>query len=104
MCVISMNLAEFMEAVATTRVTQHVRDGARMVLVDGMKAVDAAKLMEMTPQQLREAVKRIKAAHKAAQGTPEGWECVTVCVPKELVETVREVGRQAKRDAGLSVD
>lgn len=99
-----MNLAEFMEAVATTRMTQHVRDGARMVLVDGMKAVHAAKLMEMTPQQLREAVKRIEAAHKAGQGTPEDWECVTVCVPKELVETVREVGRKAKRDAGLSVD
>ena len=99
-----MNLAEFMEAAATTRMTQHVKDGARMVLVDGMKAVDAAKLLDMTPQQLQGALKRIKAAHKAAQGTPEGWECVTVCVPKELVETVREVGRQAKRDAGLSVD
>jgi hypothetical protein len=99
-----MNLAEFMEAAATTRMTQHVRDGARMVLVDGLKIVEAAKLLEMTPQQLQAALKRIKAAHKAGQGTPEGWECVTVCVPKELVETVREVGRQAKRDAGLSVD
>lgn len=99
-----MNLAEFMEAVSTTRMTQHVRDGARMVLVDGMKAVDAAQLMEMTPQQLQGAIKRIKAAHKAGQGTPEDWECVTVCVPKELVETVREVGRKAKREAGLSVD
>ena len=63
-----------------------------------------AKLLDMTPQQLQAALKRIKAAHKAAQGTPEGWECVTVCVPPELVEKVREVGRQAKRDAGLSVD
>lgn len=99
-----MKLAEFMEAAATTRMTQHVLDGARMVLVDGMKIVEAAKLLEMKPQQLGEAVKRIKAAHKAGQGTPEGWECVTVCVPPELVEKVREVGRQAKRDAGLSVD
>lgn len=99
-----MKLAEFMEAAASTRMSQHVRDGARMVLVDGMKAVAAAKLLDMTPQQLREAVKRIEAAHRAGQGIPEGWECVTVCVPKEMVETVREVGRQAKRDAGLSVD
>lgn len=99
-----MKLAEFMEAAATTRMTQHVLDGARLVLVDGMKAVDAAKLMEMTPQQLQGALKRIKAAHKAGHGTPDGWECVTVCVPVELVETVREIGRKAKRDAGLSVD
>ncbi|WML92502.1 TrfB-related DNA-binding protein (plasmid) [Thiothrix lacustris] len=99
-----MKLAEFMEAAATTRMTQHVLDGARLVLVDGMKAVDAAKLLGMTPQQLQGAMKRIKAAHKAGQGIPDGWECVTVCVPPELVETVREVGRQAKRDAGLSVD
>jgi hypothetical protein len=99
-----MKLAEFMEAAATTRMTQHVLDGARLVLVDGMKAVDAAKLLGMTPQQLQGAMKRIKAAHKAGQGTPEDWECVTVCVPPELVETVREFGRQAKRDAGLSVD
>lgn len=99
-----MNLAEFMQAVSTTRIKEHVRDAARLVLVDGMKAVDAAKLMEMTPQQIREAVKRIEAAHKAAQGMPDDWECVTVCVPKDLVETVREVGRQAKRNAGLTVD
>ena len=99
-----MNLAEFMEAVATTRIKDHVRDGARMVMVDGMKAVDAAKLVSMTPQQLHAAVKRVEAAHKARLGTPEGWQCVTVCVPPELVETVREVGRKAKRDAGLSVD
>ena len=99
-----MKLAEFMEAAATTRMTQHVLDGERRVLVDGMKAVDAAKLLCMTPQQLQGAMKRIKAAHKAGQGIPDGWECVTVCVPPELVETVREVGRQAKRDAGLSVD
>ncbi|WP_287600330.1 TrfB-related DNA-binding protein [Thiothrix sp.] len=99
-----MNLAEFMDAAASTRMTQHVRDGVRMVLVDGMKAVAAAKLLDMTPQQLQGAIKRIKAAHKAVQGTPENWECVTVCVPPELVETVREVGRKAKRDAGLSVD
>jgi len=98
-----MKLAEFMEAAAATRMTQHVLDGARMVLVDGMKIVEAARLLEMKPQQLQEATKRIKSAHKAGQGTPEGWECVTVCVPKELVETVREVGRKAKRDAGLSV-
>ena len=99
-----MKLAEFMEVVATTRIKDHVRDGARMVLVDGMRAVDAAKLIDMTPQQLRAAVSRIEAAHKAKVGIPDNWECITVCVPPELVETVREVGRQAKRDAGLSVD
>lgn len=98
-----MNLAEFMEVVSTTRIKEHVRDGARMVLVDGMKAVDAAKLINMTPQQLHAAIKRVEAAHKARMGTPEGWECVTVCVPPEQVEAVREIGRQARRDAGLSV-
>lgn len=99
-----MNLAEFMEAAASTRMKPNIRDGVRMVLVDGIKIVEAARLLEITPQQMRVAVERIKAAHKAGQGTPEGWECVTVCVPKELVEKVREIGRQAKRDAGLSVD
>lgn len=99
-----MTLAEFMEAAASTRMKQNIRDGVRMVLVDGIKIVEAARLLEMKPQQLQEATKRIKAAHKAGQGTPKGWECVTVCVPPELVETVREVGRKAKRDAGLTVD
>lgn len=98
-----MNLAEFMEAASTTRMMQHVRDGVRMVLVDGLKIVDAAKLIEMTPQQLRVAVQRVEAAHRAKQGIPEDWECVTVCVPQEMVESVREIGRKAKRDAGLGV-
>ena len=99
-----MNLADFIKAVVSTRMQQRTKDAARLVLVDGLKIVDAAKQMEMSPQQLGEAVARVEAAHMKTRGTPEGWAAVTVIVPPDRVEAVREIERQAMRSAGLTVD
>ncbi|MGZ8942794.1 MAG: TrfB-related DNA-binding protein, partial [Methylobacter sp.] len=78
-----MKLADFIKTADSTRMAQRTKDAARLVLVDGIRAVDAARQMGMKRQQVEEAVARIEAAYKAAQGIPEGWECVTVCVPPE---------------------
>jgi transposase-like protein len=100
----AMNFTEFTKAVKSTKMRQRTIDAVRMVLVDGKKIVEAAALADMKPQQLHEAVARIEVAHLALKGVPGDWHCVTVTVPKECVEAVREIERQAKRDAGLSVD
>jgi hypothetical protein len=99
-----MQLSEFLKTANSTRMTQRTKDAARLVLVDGMRIVDAANQMEMKPQQLREAVARIEAAYRAARGLPEGWACITVCVPAERIPDVREIEHQEMRKAGLSVD
>jgi hypothetical protein len=99
-----MQLAEFLKIANSTRMSQHTKDAARLVLVDGMRIVDAAKQMEMKRQQVADAVDRIEAAHKAAQGVPEDWKCITVCIPPELIADVREIEHKAMRKAGLSVD
>lgn len=99
-----MNLSEFMAAVKTTRMRPRTVDAVRMILVDGKKAVDVVKLTGMSQQQISGAVTRIEAAHLALKGVPGDWECVTVTVPSGDVEKVREIERQAKREAGLSVD
>ncbi len=99
-----MKLADFINATNATRMAQRTKDAARLVLVDGLRVIDAARQMEMKRQQVEEAVARIEAAHKALQGIPENWECVTVCVPPELANSVRDIERSALRRAGLSVD
>lgn len=99
-----MQLSEFIKTANSTRMTQRTKDAARLVLVDGMRVVDAAKQMEMNRQQVADAVSRVEAALKAAQGIPEDWECITVCVPPENVAEVREIEHRAMRKAGLSVD
>jgi len=99
-----MNFTEFTQAVKSTKMRQRTVDAVRMVLVDGKKIVEAAALSDMKPQQVQEAVARIEAAHLAARGVPSDWHCVTVTVPKDSVEAVREIERQAKREAGLLVD
>ncbi len=75
-----------------------------MVLVDGIRAADAAREMEMSKQQLKSAIERVEAALKASRGIPGDWECITVCVPPDLISNIREMEHKAKRDAGLSVD
>lgn len=99
-----MQLSEFIKITNQTRMAQHTKDAVRMVLVEGMRVTEAAKQMDMSKQLVQNAVARVEAAHKAAQGIPENWECVTVCVPPNLVKSVREIEHKAKRDAGLSVD
>lgn len=99
-----MQLSEFIKTSNNTRMAQRTKDAARLVLVDGMRTVDAARQMDMKRQQVQEAVARIEAAFKAAHGIPEGWECITVCVPPDRVSEVREIEHQAKREAGLNVD
>jgi hypothetical protein len=74
------------------------------VLVDGIRAADAGRQMNMSPQQLKSAIERVEAAVKAARGIPEDWECITVCVPPDLINSVRDIEHKAKRAAGLSVD
>ena len=97
-----MKISEYLKLTDSTRMAQRTKDAVRMVLVDGLRVVDAARQMEMSKQQLQDAVARVEAAHKAAQGIPEDWECVTVCVPPDQVNDVREIERKAKRAAGLS--
>ena len=99
-----MNLAEFMKAANSTRMLQRTKDAARLVLVDGLKIVEAAGQYGMKPQQVHEAIARLNAAHKAAMGLPADWECVTVTVPRSDVEAVRDIERNALRHAGLLVD
>ncbi|SJM94635.1 TrfB-related DNA-binding protein [Crenothrix polyspora] len=97
-----MKISEFLKLTDSTRMAQRTKDAVRMVLVDGMRVVDAARQTEMSKQQLQDAVGRVEAAHKAAQGMPDDWECVTVCVPPDQVDDVKEIERKAKRSAGLS--
>jgi hypothetical protein len=99
-----MKLSEFLKITDTTRMAQRTKDAVRMVLVDGMRPVDAARQMEMSKQQLQDAIGRVEAAHKAAQGIPEDWECITLCVPPNVVSEMREIERKARREAGLTVD
>jgi hypothetical protein len=99
-----MQLADFIKTANSTRMAQRTKDAVRLVLVDGMRIVDAAGQMEMKPQQLQEAVARIEAAYKAIRGIPDDWECITVCVPPERIPDIREIAQQELRKAGLSVD
>lgn len=99
-----MKLAEFIRTTDSTRMAQRTKDAARLVLVDGLRVIDAARQVEMKRQQVEEAVARIEAVYRKAKGMPEDWECVTVLVPPEQAEEIREIERVAMRKSGMTVD
>jgi len=99
-----MKLSDFLEVANKTKLADRSKDAARLVLVEGMRAIDAARQLDMKRQHVQESVKRIEAAYLRAHGIPDGWECVTVCVPKELAGDVREIELQARHEAGMSMD
>jgi hypothetical protein len=99
-----MKLGDFLEVANKTKLAQRSKDAARLVLVEGMRAIDVARQLDMKRQHVQESVQRIEAAYLRAHGVPDGWECMTVCVPAEKAGDVREIELQARRDAGLSMD
>jgi predicted DNA-binding protein (UPF0251 family) len=86
-----MKLSEFLSAAGSTRMAQRTIDAARLVLIDGMRATDAARQMGMKRQQVQEAVQRLESAHRSARAIPDGWERITVYVPPENVAEIREI-------------
>ena len=104
-----MRLTDFNTAIAKSTMGQRARDAARLILVDGLGATEAArKIAEssgepMSRQAADKAAKRIEATHKAMRGMPDDWEVITVCVPPDLADEVREIERTALRKAGLTV-
>jgi hypothetical protein len=99
-----MKLADFIKTADLTRMSQRSKDTARLVLVDGMRVIDAARQMEIKRQQVEDVVARIEAKYKAAQGIPKDWECVTVCMPPDQAKIVRELEHAAMKKAGLIVN
>ena len=78
---------------------------ARRVLVDGLTKSQAARESGITPEAVRQAVRRVELAHQNIVGCPPGWECITVCVPPNSREraAVIDAEEDAWRAAGLLI-
>jgi len=103
---------EEFEAIASTtnRMEQRAKHAAHMILVERATPADAARAItassgrSFSRQAANRAAQRIEAAYIALQGVPEDWECITACLPPEQARAVREIERQARREAGLTTD
>lgn len=98
---------QFTAALTRTKLKPRAASAARRVLVDGLTKSSAAReaAPPLSPEAVRVAVARIERAHKAVVGCPAGWDCLTVCVPRNSAAraTVIDAEEQAWRAAGLLV-
>lgn len=102
-----MTPREFLKAIRKTRIRQRVRLAARHVLVDGLSISDSARRAGMTRQAVHAAVRRLERALAETTHTPRGrpraphpalpehWETVTVIVPADTAQLIREAERVA---------
>lgn len=87
-----MTGTEFEAAASTTQVTDEVRAGAYMVLVEGKKAPQAGKAINKPRQTIYAAVKAIKKAHDQFIA-PEGCRRIEVWLPDALADKIEPMCR-----------
>ncbi len=87
-----MTDVEFEAAAKATQVTDSVKAGAYMVLVEGKKAPQAGKAINKPRQTIYAAVKAIRKAHDQFIA-PEGCRRVEVWLPDELADKIEPMCR-----------
>lgn len=93
-----MTPADFAAALSRTRMQPEGRgtQGARLVLIDGLSNSEAGRRVGSTPESVRLAVARVRAAYRDMQGLPSHWACLTVALPAdremELHDAVAALG------------
>lgn len=66
----------------------------RLVAVEGLTKTEAAAKLDMTKQNAGQQLKRVEAL---LASRPADWERVTVWLPKDQAQQVREMEREAQR-------
>lgn len=64
---------------------------------------EAARRENVTREAARQAAARVIRELRIEGGHPANWESVTVVVPLELAQEIKERARKARRDAGLEL-
>ena len=82
---------QFTLALSRTSMRGRVINAAKRVLCDGLGQRESGREAGISGAAVSAAVKRIIEAHKNVVGCPEGWECITVCVPPETADKIREL-------------
>ena len=92
-----LSAAEFDHAVASLRRSMSETNVAigRAVLVDGRMQTDLCSETGQTPQAINNILRRIWNSHVEHTVTPDGWERVTVCLPKALATAVKQMEKDA---------
>lgn len=98
-----MTPQQFDRLAARTRLRDRARRMARAVLVDGLSKSAAARLEGVTPEAARQAADRILLELRREGGYPPDWQVVTVVVPAELAQDIRDRARHAAYAAGIAL-
>ena len=91
-----LSLARFEGAVLGSRFGTRALRMARAILIDGMGPSAAGRLCGRSHEAARRAARRVWERSRC-QGMPAGWTSVTVVVPAEVAEEIREVERGEQR-------
>jgi len=92
-----MTLDEFDFASSYTKIQLDSLAAARLVLVDGHSHKHVAHLTGKKREDVRRWCYKILHEHRGIIGCPRNWQCVTVCVPDEMADTIRQMERITNR-------
>ena len=87
---------QFEQAVSQLEIGEQTILIARGVLVEGKSQADFARAMNITKSAVSQAVNRVWNAYKELAEVPDGYEKVTVILPRHQAYQVRKWAKEAK--------
>ena len=87
-----MDAKTLSELLSNTRLKGQSRKIAKAVIVDGNDLVTVARDFGVSRQRVRAIVKRVMEE----EALPDNWVCLTVMLPPDLAEQVKDMEKQAK--------
>ncbi len=88
---------ELNAALARTRLQAKARSVAHMVLIDGLSMAEAARRTGISKEAVRQIRARVAYAIRDVCGLPRDWQVVTVAVPSDIADEIREMAHQAHK-------
>ena len=70
-------------------------DGIFQIMVCGRKQVDVAKELEITNRAVSQMVRKAWGVYRENMALPDGWINITVKLPTEIAEMVKDMERKA---------
>ena len=93
-----MELSEFERLARGTRLSERGREAVRRVLVGGEAQADVARDLGVHRQAVHQAIQSLLRRRRSFQGRriPADWITLTVSVPPELADTIRQMAKDAQ--------
>lgn len=97
-----MEAQQFTELAERTKLADRAREAARLVLVEGRTATEAAALVGVSRQAASRAQHRVLDELRRMEGWPDDWPAITLIAPARLGDLLKYLRDSIAAEQGIT--